>query len=85
MMAPAYKKKEPKKPNVQMRQLHWAKLPDAKIKGTLWEKEVGDEDVTLKVDELELLFAAAAKKEAKETTEEEAKERETETGEPQET
>ena len=35
--------KEARKPGVQMRQLHWGKLPDTKIKGTMWENEVGDE------------------------------------------
>ena len=65
--APAYKKKEPKKPSVQMRQLHWGKLPDNKIKGTIWEKDVGDEKVKLDTAELEKLFAAtkAAEKEKK--------------------
>ena len=32
-----------------MKQLHWTKLADVKIKGTMWEKEVGDEMVQLKV------------------------------------
>ncbi len=31
-----------------MRQLHWGKLPDAKIKGTIWEKDVTDEHVKVR-------------------------------------
>ena len=31
-----------------MRQLHWGKLPDAKIKGTIWEKEITDEHVKVR-------------------------------------
>jgi len=62
-MAPAYKKKEARKPGVQMRQLHWGKLPDTKIKGTMWENEVGDEGAFKKIDvaELESMFAASAR------------------------
>jgi len=40
-----------------MRQLHWGKLPDMKVKGTLWEKEVDDSKVAIDKDELESLFA----------------------------
>ena len=67
-MAPAYPKKKPVKPNVQMRQLHWAKIPDAKIKGTMWESDLTDEKVKLDIEEVENLFAAnaAKKKEDKE-------------------
>jgi hypothetical protein len=35
-------------PSIQMRQLHWGKLPDAKIKGTIWEKDVTDEHVKVR-------------------------------------
>ena len=31
-----------------MRQLQWGKLPDAKIKGTIWEKDVTDEHVKVR-------------------------------------
>ena len=61
-MAPAYPKKKPVKPNVQMRQLHWAKIPDAKIKGTMWESDLTDEKVKLDIEEVENLFAANAAK-----------------------
>ncbi|EOD29366.1 hypothetical protein EMIHUDRAFT_434678 [Emiliania huxleyi CCMP1516] len=56
-MAPAYPKKAPVKPSQPMRQLHWGKLPDMKVKGTLWEKEVDDSKVAIDKDELESLFA----------------------------
>ena len=67
-MAPAYKKKEARKPGVQMRQLHWGKLPDTKIKGTMWENEVGDEGAFKKIDvaELESMFAASGAPQKKE-------------------
>ena len=39
-VVPSYKKKPPVKPNVQMRQLHWGKLPDVKVKGTMWDGDV---------------------------------------------
>ena len=45
-----------------MRQLHWGKVPDAKVKGTLWDGEITDEHVKLDVEELETLFAAAQAK-----------------------
>ena len=56
-MAPAYPKKAPVKPNVQMRQLHWGKLPDAKIKGTMWENDLSDEHASIDTAELEELSA----------------------------
>ena len=62
MMAAAYPKKAPIKPNVQMRQLHWGKLADGKVKGTMWDGEVDDGHVTLDIDELEGMFAAVASK-----------------------
>ena len=68
-MAPAYPKKEPRKPNVPMRKLNWAKVPDPKVKGTVWEVQAADdkEAAALDTKELEELFgtkAAAAPKEA---------------------
>jgi len=62
MMTAAYPKKVPIKPKVQMRQLHWGKLADAKVKGTMWDGEVDDGRVTLDIDELEGMFAAVAAK-----------------------
>jgi len=59
-MAPAYPKKAPLKPSVQMRQLHWGKIADAKIKGTMWDGEVSDEHVKVDTTELEQMFAAVA-------------------------
>ena len=59
---PAFPKKKPVKPNVQMRQLHWTKVPDAKVKGTMWEKDMSDEHVVLDKEEMESLFAAQAAK-----------------------
>ena len=41
----SFPKKKACVPSIQMRQLHWGKLPDAKIKGTIWEKEITDEHV----------------------------------------
>lgn len=71
MAAPVYPKKPPKKPTVQMRQFHWTKLPDAKIKGTLWdtgrpdgesEGEVKEKELEQpELDALEQNFAAADK------------------------
>ena len=57
-MAPSYPKKEAKKPGVQMKTLHWGKIPDAKIKGTMWDKDVKDDGVKVNASELESLFAA---------------------------
>ena len=51
-------KKPPMKPGVPMKQLHWGKIPDAKIKGTIWEKDVKDEKVKLDEKKLEELFCA---------------------------
>jgi len=48
------------KPNVSMRQLHWGKLADAKIRGTIWEAHVDEKSVKLEYKELEAFFAAAA-------------------------
>ena len=59
---PSYPKKPPVKPGVQMRQLHWGKLADAKIKGTIWESEISDEKVVIDKSELEATFAAVAAK-----------------------
>ena len=60
-------KKEPRKPNVPMRKFNWSKLPDIKVKGTVWEKEAVDDQVSKVLDtaELEALFGTkvAAKKE----------------------
>ena len=69
-MAPAVPKKEPRKPSVPMRKLNWSKLPDMKVKGTVWEKEAVDDRDAAALDtaELEELFgtklaAAPAKEE----------------------
>ena len=60
-------KKEPRKPNVPMRKFNWSKLPDIKVKGTVWEKEAVDDQESKVLDtaELEALFGTkvAAKKE----------------------
>jgi len=45
---PSFPKKKACEPSIQMRQLHWGKLPDAKIKGTIWEKDVTDEHVKVR-------------------------------------
>lgn len=55
--APAYKKKTKCKPAVQMRQLHWAVVPDKKLKGSMWDGDIDDEKVKLDTSELETLFA----------------------------
>ena len=57
-VAASYPKKEAQKPGVQMKALHWGKIPDAKIKGTMWEKDVTDGAVKVNASELESLFAA---------------------------
>jgi len=56
----AYPKKASVKPNVPLRQLHWGRLPDMKVKGTIWEKEVDDSKVWIDAPELESLFAIKA-------------------------
>jgi diaphanous 1 len=66
-MAPAYPKKPPIKPRKQMRQLHWGKVPDMKVKGTMWEKDVSEDSVKVDVDEIEDLFSAAPTRERKAT------------------
>ena len=43
--APAYPKKEKCKPGVPMKQLHWALVPDKRLKGSVWDKEVDDTKV----------------------------------------
>jgi len=53
-------KKPAIKPQVPLRQLHWGKMPDAKVVGTLWEKDVSDDKVKLDVSEIEELFAASS-------------------------
>ena len=42
---PGAPKKTPKKPGVPMKQLHWGKIPDAKIKGTMWENDIKDDKI----------------------------------------
>ena len=69
MMAPAYPKKKGIKPGVQMRQLHWTKLPDAKVKGTMWENDMSDDKIKIDPAEVETLFAAAAAKKKDEDAE----------------
>mmetsp|Transcript_71482 Transcript_71482/g.98994 ORF Transcript_71482/g.98994 Transcript_71482/m.98994 type:complete len:576 (-) Transcript_71482:409-2136(-) len=59
-MAPAIPKKPSVKPAVPVRQLHWGKIPDAKIKGTVWETELDDSRVSLETSDLETLFAVKA-------------------------
>lgn len=56
--AGGYRKKPPMKASVPMKQLHWSKINDPKIKGTIWELEVKDEKVRLNEEELEDLFCA---------------------------
>jgi len=59
-------KKEPRKPTVQMRKLNWTKLPDMKVRGTVWEKDAVDERDAGALDtaELEALFGTKAKESA---------------------
>lgn len=57
-MAPAYKQKPKRRPSVPMRQLHWAVVPDRKLEGSMWEKDVTDEKVSLDTSELEALFSS---------------------------
>ena len=64
MMAPAYPKKPPVKPGCQMRQLHWGKIPDIKIKGTMWDNDLSEDNVKVDKEELEKFFAAAQAKAA---------------------
>ena len=54
---PAYPKKEKCKPAVPMKQFHWAPVPDKRLKGSVWDKEVDDTKVKLDKAELEALFA----------------------------
>jgi hypothetical protein len=68
---------------VQMRQLHWNKIPDAKIKGTMWEKDMSDEKVKLDVAEVELLFAANKAKEKDEGADDETKKKKIENKKPE--
>jgi len=41
-----------------MKKLNWNKLPDLKVKGTIWEKDAVDSKVDLNTSELEALFGA---------------------------
>jgi len=41
-----------------MRQLHWAVVPDKKLKGSMWDGTVDDSHVALDTRELETLFAS---------------------------
>jgi len=66
-----------------MRQLHWNKIPDAKIKGTMWEKDMSDEKVKLDVAEVELLFAANKAKEKDEGADDETKKKKIENKKPE--
>jgi hypothetical protein len=50
---PEKKKQEPK---VKLKQVHWVKVNDRKIKDTVWEK-MKDDEVDIDKDEIELLFA----------------------------
>ena len=61
-MAPAVPKKPPREPKVPMRKLNWTKLPDLKVKDTVWEREAVDdrEAGLLDVAELEAMFGTKA-------------------------
>ncbi|KAA6399121.1 MAG: putative formin like protein [Streblomastix strix] len=48
-------KKQPKKPKVPLKVLHWTKLPDRVITSTIW-KEIDDANVDIDESELESLF-----------------------------
>jgi hypothetical protein len=50
---PEKKKQEPK---VKLKQVHWVKVNDRKIKDTVWEK-MKDDEVDIDKDEIEILFA----------------------------
>lgn len=63
---PAKKKREPK---VKLKQLHWIKVADRKVPGTIWEK-IKDEEVPLPLDEIEEIFAAKQVKDIKKAAEE---------------
>lgn len=43
-----------------MRQLQWNKLPDGKVKDTMWDKDIKDDDVKLDKLHLERLFGVGA-------------------------
>lgn len=61
-MAPAVPKKPPREPKVPMRKLNWTKLPDLKVKDTVWEREAVDdrEAAALDLAELEATFGTKA-------------------------
>ena len=70
--APVKKKQEPK---CKLKQVHWVKVNDRKLKGTIWEK-MQDESVNIDKNEIEALFAMKesgkiAIKAGKETNEDE--------------
>eukprot|EP00966_Prymnesium_polylepis_P054279 1254848-Prymnesium_polylepis.1 len=54
-----FKKKEPRRPQTPMRKLHWTKVPDRRVPGTVWESELSDANVTLDGDEVERNFGVA--------------------------
>lgn len=51
------------KPSVKMRQFHWAKIPNNKIEGTLWQ-QLDDSRVDIDTEEIEFLFKQPEKKKA---------------------
>jgi hypothetical protein len=54
-MAPAPMKKK-QEPKVKLKQVHWVKINERKLKDTIWET-MKDEEVDLDKDEIEKLFA----------------------------
>jgi hypothetical protein len=44
-----------------VRPLHWSRVADCKVEGTIWELEVDDESVALDVPAFEQAFALAAR------------------------
>ena len=54
--APAMPAKKKQEPKAKLKQVHWVKVNERKIKDTIWEK-MKDELVNIDKDEIERLFA----------------------------
>lgn len=52
---PSLPKKEPVKPNVEMRSLFWSRIPVNVVKSTLW-KDISEQNVEFDVKEMEWMF-----------------------------
>ena len=54
--------KEKAQPGMPMRPLHWAKIPDVKLKDTIWiEPGFDDKNAQLDATEIESVFGMATK------------------------